>query len=164
MTESFELKKIHAPSVPNAVAKAEHYRLLNNPVEAESICLDVLEVDATNQKALIILVLAMTDQLEQGKAAARNIRAHLARLDDEYLRTYYAGLICEREGRGYIRRDLPGGFAFHCLRQAMEWYEKAEKLAPAGNDEAILRYNSCVRTIRRRNLKPQQDEHELPLE
>ena len=32
-------------AVPAALAKAERYRLLNEPGEAESICLDVLQID-----------------------------------------------------------------------------------------------------------------------
>jgi len=42
---TFELKTLSPESVPRALAKAERYRLLNEPVEAESICLDVLAVD-----------------------------------------------------------------------------------------------------------------------
>jgi hypothetical protein len=164
MSDDMELKKIHAASVPGAIAKAEHYRLLNTPAEAESICLDVLAVEPKHQKALGILVLALTDQLQMGRASVRRIRKFLERIDDEYLKLYYSGLLSEREGRACIHRELPGGFAYDCLRQAMEWYEKAEKLAPEGNDEAILRYNSCLRTIRRHHLEPRDDEGELPLE
>ena len=38
--------------MPAALEKALRYRLLNEPVEAESICRDVLEVDPDNQAAL----------------------------------------------------------------------------------------------------------------
>ena len=31
----------------------------------------------------------------------------------------------------------------------MEWYEKAESLRPPGNDEAILRWNTCARILAR---------------
>ena len=29
----------------------------------------------------------------------------------------------------------------------MGWYEKAEAIRPAGNDDAILRWNTCARLI-----------------
>jgi hypothetical protein len=29
----------------------------------------------------------------------------------------------------------------------MTWYEKAEEIKPAGNDDAILRWNTCARLI-----------------
>ncbi|MEE2900476.1 MAG: hypothetical protein VX815_18600, partial [Gemmatimonadota bacterium] len=61
-----ELKPLSADAVPVALAKAEHYRLLNEPEEAESICIDILEVDPEHQKALINLLLARTDQFKEG--------------------------------------------------------------------------------------------------
>jgi hypothetical protein len=36
---------------------------------------------------------------------------------------------------------------YHWLREAMSWYEKAEALRPAGNDESILRWNTCARLL-----------------
>ena len=42
----FALKPISRDSLDGALAKAERYRLLNEPTEAESICRDILEVDA----------------------------------------------------------------------------------------------------------------------
>ena len=58
----FELKPISSAGIPRAIAKAERYRLLNEPEEAESICLDILQVDADNQEVLVMLLLAITDQ------------------------------------------------------------------------------------------------------
>jgi hypothetical protein len=29
----------------------------------------------------------------------------------------------------------------------MSWYEKAESIRPAGNDDSILRWNTCARLI-----------------
>jgi hypothetical protein len=46
----------------------------------------------------------------------------------------------------------------------MDAYEEAEKIRPAGNDDALLRYNSCVRTIEHHGLVPHRDSGELPLE
>ena len=58
----FELKSISVQSIPEALAKAERYRLLNEPVLAESICLDILAIVPDHQEALISLLLARTDQ------------------------------------------------------------------------------------------------------
>ena len=35
-----ELKQLHKEAIPSALEKAERYRLLNEPGEAESICHD----------------------------------------------------------------------------------------------------------------------------
>jgi hypothetical protein len=70
----FTLKLLHKEGIPAALDKAERYRLLNEPAEAESICLDVLSIEADNQRALITLLLSLTDQFEQG-IADRQARA-----------------------------------------------------------------------------------------
>jgi hypothetical protein len=44
----FALKPISHDSVANALAKAERYRLLNEPNEAESICHDILQIEPDN--------------------------------------------------------------------------------------------------------------------
>ena len=36
------LKPLHKDAIKGALAKAERYRLLNEPAEAESICLDAV--------------------------------------------------------------------------------------------------------------------------
>jgi hypothetical protein len=107
----------------------------------------------------------MTDQFgtPRGAADVKRARAFVTRLTDEYERAYYTGLICERQGRAYLARTA-GSLAYGPFREAMEWYEKAERIRPPGNDDAILRWNSCVRTIRRERLEPRGEERELPLE
>jgi hypothetical protein len=156
VSEEFALKPIDAAYVPKAVERAEHYRLLNWPAEAESICLDVLAADPDNQKALRTLVLALADQIMESGQAPRVAEAmqYVARLKDEYERTYLEGIVHEREGRAHLGRGTHGSFAYECFRDAMDCYERAEALAPAGNREAALRYNSCVRTIARERLTP----------
>lgn len=148
----FELKPLSEEGVPAALEKAHRYRLLNEPVEAESICLDILEVDPENQHALVTLLLALTDQFERhlGKHVKR-ARDVLDRLDDAYSRTYYDGIICERRAKAHFKRGGPGSgaVAYNWFRRAMERYEKAEALSPPGNDDAILRWNTCVRLITR---------------
>lgn len=165
MSEPLELKSISKAAIPKAIERAEHYRLLNDPEQAESICLDVLEVDPDNQRALRVLVLAMTDQFASGRGASgvKKARGYVAKLTDEYERVYYSGLVCERQARAYLAR-MARSTAYEPFREAMEWYEKAEKLRPPGNDDPILRWNSCVRTIHRERLQPRAEEGELPLE
>src|SRR5215510_8650721 len=116
----FVLKTISADAIPEALAKAERYRLLNEPGEAESICQDVLSVDATNQQALIMLLLAVTDQFEDRINITKAIEV-ADRLQGDYERAYYAGIICERQGRAHFRRGHygSGGITHDCLTQAM---------------------------------------------
>lgn len=163
---SFELKRITADGIPHAMEKAERYRLLNDPVQAESICHDVLAVDAHNQDALRCLILSLTDQFSAAGAAsaAREARADIVKLADEYERAYYQGLVHERETRAFLhRKNVVRSAAYDGFRHAMEWYERAEALRP-GNVDAVLRWNSCVRAIERERLAPADDERELPLE
>ena len=146
----FTLKRISASGVPAALQKAERYRLLNDSSAAESICRDIVEVDPDNQQALIVLLLSITDQFpDELGDALRRAREVLPRLRDEYKRAYYAGIICERRAKVQRRQSTPGSgsMAYESFREAMEWYEKAEAMRPSGNDEAILRWNTCARVL-----------------
>jgi hypothetical protein len=153
-----ELKKIRKDAVPAALQKAERYRLINDPWSAESICLDVLEIEPENQQALIALLLSYTDEMmEQPGEGLRRAREVLPRLSDDYKRAYYSGIIAERRAKAHLRREDAGGgaLAYSWLREAMEWYERAEAIRPAQNDDSILRWNACVRLLARRaQLKP----------
>ncbi|MHB1328768.1 MAG: hypothetical protein ACYC2K_11260 [Gemmatimonadales bacterium] len=145
-----ELKPMTAGGVTSALAKAERYRLLNEPDAAESICLDVLAIEPTNQKALVMLLLARTDLIAQGIAGGlARAREVLPQLTDDYERAYYAGIICER--RGHAQRMSPSlvaaSLATDWYREAMGWYEKAEAVRPQGNDDAVIRWNSCARIL-----------------
>jgi len=164
----FELKPLSQEAIPQAVEKAQHYRLLNEPAEAESICLDVLAIDPNNQQALVTLLLALTDRFGKGYAiSSTNVQEVLARLSDEYQRAYYAGLICERRAKARLNQGVPGARAdaYEQIREAMSWYEQAEAIRPPGNDDAILRWNACARIIMRNNLVPRlRDDSESFLE
>ena len=153
-----QLKRIRKEAVPAALQKAERYRLINDPWSAESICLDVLEVDPENQQALTALLLSYTDEMiEQPGEGLRRAREVLPRLSDDYKRAYYAGIIAERRAKAHLRRDDAGGgaIAYNWLREAMEWYVRAEAIRPAQNDDSILRWNACVRLLARRpQVKP----------
>ena len=154
----FQPKPITKDGVAAALQKAERYRVINDPTSAESICLDVLAVSPENQQALVTLLLAITDQFGDAPTeAVRRAQQVLPRLRDEYKRTYYAGIIYERRAKAQLRSGTPrsGEMAYHWLREAMSWYEKAEALRPTGNDEAILRWNTCGRLLARNpHLRP----------
>lgn len=147
----FDLKPIAPDAVPAALEKAHRYRLLNEPVQAESICEDVLRVAPDHQAALVTLILAHTDRFDDplpvSPQAAREL---LSRLTGEYDREYYSGIVWEREGIAWLRSGKPrsGTAAYECLREAMKCYERAEAVRPASNDDSILRWNSCVRLMR----------------
>jgi len=142
----FELKPISTASIGGALAKAERYRLLNEPGEAESICRDILEVDSANQDALRSLVLALTDQICDDPTAFRNAIATSARLQTGYDRAYYAGIAWERRAKASHRRGAPG-HVYDWIVEALHLFGEAERLRPPDNDDAILRWNTCVRFL-----------------
>jgi len=158
----YQLKPIQRESIAHALEKAERYRLLKEPWMAESICLDILEVEPTNPNAIITLLLANTDQFQAASminvAQAREL---LARLPDVYSREYYAGIICERQGHSVLETSNPEReyIAYEWLTNAMEHYEKAEAERPSGNDDSILRWNTCVRLIQLHNLTPRTEKY-----
>ena len=163
----FNLKPLSQDGVPGALAKAERYRLLNEPGLAESICLDVLNVDPENQQALVMLLLALTEQFRHGPpdlvSRARDV---LPRLQAEYSRAYYAGIICERRARALIEQGALGfgTMAYDWLREAMSRYEDAEIIRPPDNDDAVLRWNTCARLLNLHpHVKPRAEEVEEPL-
>lgn len=144
----FELKSISVQSIPEALAKVERYRLLNEPALAESICLDILAVVPDHQQALISLLLSRTDQFDS-QVPAKSAQEILTRIQGDYEQAYYAGLIWERVGHARIRQggSADGASAYHALREAMTHYEQAMNFAAPGNDDAILRWNTCARVI-----------------
>jgi hypothetical protein len=164
--DGFELKPISASAVPKAIKRAEQYRLLNEPEQAESICLDVLAAQPGDQHALTVLILAITDQFgREGSGGTRRASEYVTRLDDEYQRYYYSGLVLERQARAYLGRGKSRVSSYDCFRDAMDNYEKAERIRPEDDDSALLRWNACLRTIRRGQLHPAPaDEREQPLE
>lgn len=140
-------KRISPEGVENAIERAMRYRLLNEPREAESICRDVLEIRPDNESALITLVLALSDQSLAGGARTTEAHALLERMPSEYARVYYKGVLVEREAKARLTRGADGPIVYDLLRKAMDCFEHAEKLAEPGNDEAILRWNTCARLI-----------------
>jgi hypothetical protein len=147
-----DLKTISRDAIPRATQKAERYRLLNQSWATESICLDILEVDPVNQPVLVMLLLAITDQFGPESAqAARRARGVLERITDPYQRAYYAGIIDERLAHAQLTSGAmhAEAMAHETLRAAMDSFEQAERLRAPGNDDAILRWNTCLRTLAR---------------
>jgi len=163
----FEFKTLSPEAVPRALAKAERYRLLNEPGEAESICLDALEIEPDNQEALAMLLLALTDQFgNEASTSVAEAWKTVARLRDDYERAYYTGILYERRAKAQLALRTPGGGprTYEWLREAMSWFEKAEAMRPPTNDDAILRWNACARLIMRdRHLVPVAEERGEPL-
>ena len=144
----YELKLISTEAVPGALEKAERYRLLNEPREAESICRDILQVDPDNQRGLVLLLLSLTDQFGRGcQVPLKSVQDLLIRLQGEYERAYYAGVILERWGKAQLQPGIAFHAAYDWLREAMLCYDKADAIHPPGNLEAILRWNTCARII-----------------
>jgi hypothetical protein len=161
----FDLKPISAESIPDALAKVERYRLLNEPSLAESICLDILAIAPGHQQALISLLLARTDQFANEVKAAR-AREALSQIEGDYERAYYAGIILERMAHAHLHQGGPGSAAaaYHLLREAMEHFERAEGYRPPGNDDALLRWNTCARVIMRNpEIRPLPHEEFQPI-
>ena len=156
----FDLKRLSPQAIPAALEKANRYRLLNEPGAAESIYLDILAVEPENQEALKNIVLAMSDRFGKDYAIGdARITEYVTRIKSDYERTYYTGIMYERRGKAAL---LKGGVgAYELFRQAMDCFETAEAMRPAGNDEAILRWNGCARVITRNNLGPRDMPHEF---
>jgi hypothetical protein len=149
------LKSISPAAVPAALEKALRYRLLNEPLEAESVCLDILRVDPANQEAHVTLLLARTDLFqEEYMEAFERAKAALASLTDQYDRAYYEGVIHERWAKAQTARRVPSHTVTGWYLHAMHCYERAIALAPADNPDAVLRWNTCARVLSRTSDKP----------
>jgi hypothetical protein len=143
-----ELKSISRAGIAEAIAKVELYRYLNEPEEAESICRDILAVDAAHQLARRMLGLSITDQFT-GYAGDRYAEAAeiFAGLRDDYERSYYTGLLLERRAKVQLRSGCSAHILLPLIEEAMKCFAEAEKIRPPGNDDSILRWNRCVRLL-----------------
>ena len=155
------LRSLSRDAVPRALDKAERYRLLNEPVGAVSICLDILAVEPENQAALVTLLLALTDQFSHGfKMGDVRPEDVIARFKDPYDRAYYAGIVAERRAEAVLDQNAPQSpfLAHDLLTAAMQYYEEAERLRAPGNDDALLRWNTCARLMNSHGVRPRADE------
>jgi hypothetical protein len=163
----FELKPLSPEAIPAALAKAERYRLLNEPDQAESICEDILACQPGHREARVTLLLALTDRFPQGDGPlVSRAQALAAQLETPYERAYFGGLVAERRARALLNSGGPSRLlnAGDWLRDAMRHYERAEAEKPAGNDDARLRWNACARTLNAHaGLLQTDDEPVLPV-
>lgn len=160
----FELKTLAKRSIPQALKKVERYRLLNEPYEAESICLDILDADPRNQEAVVMLLLARTDKFRDELYPAFDKALEVLNLlDDEFRRFYYRGIINERRAKAHQKKGGPsaGSVAYDWYVKAMVDYEQAMEGGSPTKDDAALRWNTCARIL---NENPQIRPIEEPRE
>lgn len=160
----FRLKRISSAGIPEAIAKAELYRSLNEPEEAESICRDILAIEPDHQLALRLLGLALTDQFT-GRGSDRYGEAEgiFQRLQDSYEQFYYTGILYERRAKAQLNAGRSIGAVSTLFHQALESFREAEDIRPTGNDDAILRWNRCVRLLQNRAYHWEELEEEMVL-
>jgi hypothetical protein len=161
-----ELKRLTAAGIPAALEKAEQYRLLNQPWPAESICLDILAIEPGHQHTLRTLLLARTDRFVTDNGALRLAREVIPKLTSAYERAYYSGIIFERLAKAQLDLRVPGAghMAWEELHEAMACYEHAESIRPTGDDDPILRWNTCARLLNETpNIVPRVEQRSEPV-
>ena len=145
----YKLKRISTSGIAEAVTKAELYRSLSEPEEAESICRDILSVEPQHQFALRLLGLALTDQFTSGGSDRfRETEEMFQQLADPYERLYYTGILYERRAKAQLKTGHSPRAVLTLFELALQSFAEAEKIRPAGNDDAILRWNRCVRLLK----------------
>ena len=150
---NYQLKSISKAGIAEALAKAELYRYLNEPEESESICRDILAVDPQQQLALRLLGLSITDQFTGGVSdRCHEAQEAFEKLADKYEQLYYQGLLQERRAKAHLRAGQLPHAIYPLLERALNCFAEAEKIRPAGNDDAILRWNRCVRLVQTPSL------------
>lgn len=157
------LHDIRISAVEKALQKAQQYRSLLEPEIAESICLDVLNIDPDNQVVLVVYILALLDQISraENQSQIKTIERTIEQLTSQYQRYYYTGLLNERRARHLLMQAMSHSFAYDYFIEALRFYQHAIERCPEKNDEAILRWNSCIRTIEKEKLKPRRDSDDL---
>lgn len=155
---TYELKRISTAGITEAIAKAELYRSLGEPEEAESICRDILAIEPQHQLAMRLLGLSLTDQFT-GDSSDRDREAEesFLQLNDHYERLYYTGIAYERRAKAQLRAGQPPYIVLPLFERAMSSFEEAEKIRPAANDDAILRWNRCARLLQTRGYAWEQE-------
>jgi tetratricopeptide (TPR) repeat protein len=144
---AWKLKELGARNLAAAVTLAKHYRDLNQPEEAESICRDVLAVSGDDTEALRTLGLALTDRFPTAWMTLFDEACGVfAKLPSTYERVYYTAIAWER----YAKAQLEAGRAhnaIHAFEEALQGFSEAEKLGQADDPAPILHYNRCVRAL-----------------
>lgn len=146
-----ELKTLKPEAISFALEKAKRYRLLDEPDDAESICLDILATEPDNQEALITLLLALTDKFSHSgiNPSFSQAKEIVVRLDTSYCKSYYMGIIYERRAKFHLKQGGPGAgvSAYDWFVKAMEMFSEALSDCDPKNQDAILRWNSCARIM-----------------
>jgi hypothetical protein len=145
-----ELKPLNKDAINSAIKMAERYRMLNDPISAESICLDILATDPENQAAMIVMLLALSDRFDRELMPAFSRAMDLLdRLSDQYCKDYYGGVLFERRAKAHLAGNQPGSgeIAYQWFEKALAAFERALTVCMPGNQDAALRWNTCVRMI-----------------
>jgi tetratricopeptide (TPR) repeat protein len=143
----YELRRLSPTALEGAIAKAEHYRDLNQPDEAESICRDVLDVDPKHQLALRTLGLALTDRLPRDRHHVFDEAvATFKQLTSAYEQAYYLGIAWERLAKVQLEHDEARN-AISSFEKALALFDQAAALGPEGAPDPVLRWNRCVRAL-----------------
>ena len=141
-------KPIPLETVPAALKQAHHYRLLNEPALAESICRDIVAVDVENEVAWITLLLSLTDQFDEKYThALESAKDALEHMASDFHRFYYEGIIYERWARAQIKKSVPLETIESWMRNAMRLYDQSNDLAPHDDPHPLLRWNTCARFL-----------------
>src|SRR5260370_36103357 len=132
-----QLKPISKEGIPEAISKAELYRNLNEPGEAESICRDILVADPENQTALRLLGLSITDQFT-GNSSDRYSEAEstFQSLRNEYERLYYGGSLHEGPARNQLAAGGPSYTVAPPFEEAPANLEKSRASPAHGHGDA----------------------------
>lgn len=164
---AWELKPLGARNLSAAVTLAKHYRDLNQPEEAESICRDILAVSPDNEDALRTLGLALTDRFPSAwMTLFDEACATFAKLRSEYERVYYTGIAWERYAKAQIEAGRVDN-AVHAFEEAIARFLEADKLGSPDDPAPVLHYNRCVRALTthpeivRASLEPRELDYEL---
>jgi tetratricopeptide (TPR) repeat protein len=143
---TYALKRLSPENLLAAIAQAAHYRDLNQPEEAESICRDVLDADPASQPAWKLLGLAITDQFRSGRVGLLEEAVEaFERLSEEYERVYLVGVAWERAAKAHLERNEAHS-AVTAFEHALRLFERAEAMRPDSADP-VLRWNRCVRLL-----------------
>jgi tetratricopeptide (TPR) repeat protein len=142
-----QLKRLGTRNLEAALGKAEQYRALNEPEEAESICRDVLAEAPEDQHALRTLGLALTDRFAvEWRGVFDEAVGVFRKLKSAYEQVYYTGVAWERCARAQIAQHQAHNAA-HSIEKALDCFAEAERIGPKDTPDPVIRWNRCVRML-----------------
>ena len=105
-----------------------------------------------------LLPAVLYDELETSYQA--DPAAFIARLKRPYDQAYFTGIVAERHALAILDQNVPHSdyLAYDLLTSAMESFEQAAALREPGNDDALLRWNTCARLIHSHGVKPRTED------